>query len=344
MPLTYRPVPYWFDGSNGEVSPIEIDGRSAVPFDHLVATLGAGGSVSVMAYRNRADGDGGIVDLVGHEVGQHRVPVMIGVETTDIDPPTATFAGSTLAELRTEARVGGGRDRGRRRSSSTTSRVYAVSPIRPRHRPTERRRTIRGFTREEIIATHFGSVSRRGYDPMAVDEYLEHVAEYVGWLRNELARHQGNEGAALELLRNAQRVADEKLMAAALGADERRAAAESELLAARSEAGRLLGALGPTATKWSRRHRDPGCWSSRRRAGSVWARSRLLLVGVLLKGHGTAWWPMRSHCVSDTAIDLRTGGNRLQAMADQFQFDLTARSESFDVGDDAFVGPDPRDG
>ena len=101
VPVAYL-VPYWFDGSNGEVSAIDIDGRSAVPFDHLAATIGAGGSASVMAYRDRADGDGGIVDLVGHEVGQHRVPVLIGVETTDIDPPTATFASSTLAELRTE--------------------------------------------------------------------------------------------------------------------------------------------------------------------------------------------------------------------------------------------------
>ena len=84
------------------MSAIDIDGRSAVPFDHLAATIGAGGSASVMAYHDRADGDGGIVDLVGHEVGQHRVPVLIGVETTDIDPPTATFASSTLAELRTE--------------------------------------------------------------------------------------------------------------------------------------------------------------------------------------------------------------------------------------------------
>ena len=46
-----------------------------------------------------------------------------------------------------------------------------------------------------------------------------------------------------------------------------------------------------------------------------------------------------SQFVSDTAIDLRTGGNRLQEMADQFQFELTARSESFDVGDDAASGP-----
>ena len=45
---------------------------------------------------------------------------------------------------------------------------------------------MREFTREEIIANQFAQ-ARRGYDPIAVDAYLEHLAEYVGWLRNELA-------------------------------------------------------------------------------------------------------------------------------------------------------------
>ncbi len=99
IPVTYL-IPYWFDGSNGEVSAIEIDGRSQVPFDHLVSVMGDGGSVSVMAYRNRAHGEGGIVDLVGHEIRQQQVPVLVGVETTRIDPPTATFAGFTPEEFR----------------------------------------------------------------------------------------------------------------------------------------------------------------------------------------------------------------------------------------------------
>ncbi len=98
VPVAYL-VPYWFDGSNGEVSTVEVDGRSAVPFDHLAAGISAGGSLSVMAYRDRAAGEGGIVDLVRHEFGQQQVPVLVGVETTEIDPPTATFAGATLAAL-----------------------------------------------------------------------------------------------------------------------------------------------------------------------------------------------------------------------------------------------------
>ncbi len=111
---------------------------------------------------------------------------------------------------------------------------------------------MREFTREEIIANRFAQ-ARKGYDPMAVDEYLEHLAEYVGWLRSELARHQGNERAAIELLSNAQRVADEKLMAAALSADGRRATAEAELAAAAPRQAACSMPLGPTAIGSSRR-------------------------------------------------------------------------------------------
>jgi hypothetical protein len=104
VPVAYL-IPYWFDGGNGEVSRIELDGRTAFPLDHLVATIGPGGSLSVMAYRDRANGLGGIVDLVADEVDQRQVTVLVGVETTDIDPPTATFAGSTTGELLRELAV-----------------------------------------------------------------------------------------------------------------------------------------------------------------------------------------------------------------------------------------------
>lgn len=104
VPVAYL-IPYWFDGGNGEVSRIELDGRTEFPLDHLVATIGTGGSLSVMAYRDRARGPGGIVDLVADEFDQRQVTVLVGVETTDIDPPTATFAGSTAGELLRELAV-----------------------------------------------------------------------------------------------------------------------------------------------------------------------------------------------------------------------------------------------
>ena len=99
VPVSYL-VPYWFDGSNGEAPRISFDGESGYPYDHLTSVIRSGGSVAIMAYRNRALGDGGIVDLVGHEIEQESPQVLIAVETAPIDPPTATFVGLDLATLR----------------------------------------------------------------------------------------------------------------------------------------------------------------------------------------------------------------------------------------------------
>lgn len=176
---------------------------------------------------------------------------------------------------------------------------------------------MREFTREAIIANHFGQ-ARRGYDPIEVDEYLEDLAEYVGWQRAELARLQGNECAALELLRNAQRVADEKLMAAALGADQRRAAGEAELAAARAEAGRLLEA--------ARCESDRIVASARSQAVTIEEESRERLAAI------EQLVDQLSRFVNDSAMDLRAGGARLLEVADGFQFELTARSESLGTG------------
>ena len=103
-PVVYL-IPYWFDGSNGEAPTISFNGEERYPFDHLLNVVDDGAALSVMAYRNRALGEGGIVDLASQETAQQRVPVIIGVETAPIDPPTATFAGADLPTLRNELRL-----------------------------------------------------------------------------------------------------------------------------------------------------------------------------------------------------------------------------------------------
>ena len=103
-PVVYL-IPYWFDGSNGEAPMTPFAGQSMYPFDHLLNIVRDGASVSVMAYRNRALGEGGIVDLVRQEFAQQQVPVLVGVETAPIDPATATFAGSDLPTLREQLRL-----------------------------------------------------------------------------------------------------------------------------------------------------------------------------------------------------------------------------------------------
>ena len=103
-PVVYL-IPYWFDGSNGEAPRISFDGDDLYPFDHLLNVVDDGAALSVMAYRNRALGEDGIVDLASQETAQQRVPVIIGVETASIDPPSATFADTDLATLRDELRL-----------------------------------------------------------------------------------------------------------------------------------------------------------------------------------------------------------------------------------------------
>jgi hypothetical protein len=103
-PVVYL-IPYWFDGSNGEAPITTFAGESTYPFDHLLKVLRDGAAVSVMAYRSRALGEGGIVDLVRQELAQQQVPVLIGVETAPIEPATATFAGSDLSTLREQLRL-----------------------------------------------------------------------------------------------------------------------------------------------------------------------------------------------------------------------------------------------
>ncbi len=188
---------------------------------------------------------------------------------------------------------------------------------------------MKEFTREEIIARHFGR-ARKGYAPMAVDEYLEDVAEYVGWLRSELLHHQAKEGAALELLQKAQHVSDQKLMAAALSADQFRAAAEAELSAARAEAGRLL--------EGARVESDRIVASAQSRAVVMEneCRERIAESEVAAQGRLDGIENLvaeMSRIVNETAVDLRDGGDRLHGMADRFQFELTVRSESLEVGD-----------
>lgn len=103
-PVTYL-IPYWFDGSNGEAPMVSFAGQTRYPFDHLLNVVDDGAALSVMAYRNRALGEGGIIDLASQETAQMQVPVIIGVETASIDPPTATFAGTDLPSLRDELRL-----------------------------------------------------------------------------------------------------------------------------------------------------------------------------------------------------------------------------------------------
>jgi hypothetical protein len=104
-------IPYWFDGTNGEAPNVLRAGRLAPPFEHLVDVLDRSPSsfLVIMAYRKRAAGPGGTLEIVADEFRSIRdrgspIALVVGVETSAIDPRTATFFGSSrgrfLGELR----------------------------------------------------------------------------------------------------------------------------------------------------------------------------------------------------------------------------------------------------
>ncbi len=97
-------VPYWFDGTNGEAPLIEIDGRTASPFAHLVDADHGGVSYVVMAYRDRALGEGGIVDLIADEMASD-VPIVLAIETVGVEPASITFADDGFELLDVQLRL-----------------------------------------------------------------------------------------------------------------------------------------------------------------------------------------------------------------------------------------------
>ena len=126
------------------------------------------------------------------------------------------------------------------------------------------------------------------------------------------------------------------LLAAALCADERRGTAEVELAAARQSAARMLEAARADGDRIVSSVRSTALAieeESRTRVAELeaTARERLTAIERLVTE--------MSQFVNDTAGDLRMGRDPAVAkMADRFQFELTARSESFDVGDAPFGG------
>lgn len=97
-------VPYWFDGSNGEAPSVEIGGVADHPLQHL-ETAGLDDVTWIaMAYRDRAEGEGGIVDLLQEELALAD-SVGLALETAPVEPLHITFADETLADLDRELRA-----------------------------------------------------------------------------------------------------------------------------------------------------------------------------------------------------------------------------------------------
>lgn len=197
----------------------------------------------------------------------------------------------------------------------------------------------REFAHDDIIAHRFTSGRRKGYDTVEVDRYLKRLAEYVGWMQGELARHQATERTALDVLQQAQRVADgtvasaqseaQRLLGnAAEGLENARKDARATLDAARAEADNTLLSARVQA--------ESAVEDSRSRTAQLEAAGmeRLDEINRLVEE--------LSNSAAKCASDLRSTGERLLEMADhfQFEFEIPSLAEESGVRDDGSVDLD----
>ena len=193
---------------------------------------------------------------------------------------------------------------------------------------------MRELTRDDIIAHRFTSGRRKGYDTLEVDGYMERLAEYVGWMQGELARHQASERTALDVLQQAQRIADETVAAAQRDAEKLRRNIADGLENARKDARSMLDA--------ARAEADRTLLSARTQSESAVEHSRsqiaeLEAAGMARSAEFNRLVEQLRSFAADCVSDFRSAGSRLVEMADHFEFELDTRAERIGVHDDESI-------
>lgn len=91
-------IPYWFDGETEYSKKIIWNGEEKYLFYHILNRMNRiqGGYLVIMAYRNFAEGSGGSIEHSLEEVkfaqqNTPRVRIVIGQETSDVEPERITF-------------------------------------------------------------------------------------------------------------------------------------------------------------------------------------------------------------------------------------------------------------
>jgi hypothetical protein len=105
-------IPYWFDNENGNIKSITWNGKTGPVLFHILDRLNTlpKSNVVVMAYRNAALGNDGSIAHSRTEIdyaaaNAPHVKVLIGQETTNVEPAKITFFGQTQTELSSEVRL-----------------------------------------------------------------------------------------------------------------------------------------------------------------------------------------------------------------------------------------------
>jgi hypothetical protein len=105
-------IPYWFDNENGNIPAINWHNKTGPTLYHLMDTLNRlpHSNVVVMAYRNAASGNDGVISHSRTEIDYAhakapKVKVMIGQETANVEPAKITYYGRSATELSSQVRL-----------------------------------------------------------------------------------------------------------------------------------------------------------------------------------------------------------------------------------------------
>jgi hypothetical protein len=105
-------IPYWLDNENGNIKSIKWQGKTGPTLFHLLDKLNTlpTSNVVVMAYRNAATGNDGVLYHSRTEIEYaksraNNVNILIGIETTSVEPQKITFYGKSKTELSNEVRI-----------------------------------------------------------------------------------------------------------------------------------------------------------------------------------------------------------------------------------------------
>lgn len=99
-------IPYWYDNQNGNIPSVVWQGKQGPVLYHILDRLNElpSSNVVVMAYRNAARGNDGVIRHSRTEIDYAaaktpNVKIIIGQEVSDVEPSKITYYDSTKAEL-----------------------------------------------------------------------------------------------------------------------------------------------------------------------------------------------------------------------------------------------------
>lgn len=167
------------------------------------------------------------------------------------------------------------------------------------------------ISHQQIAAQRFEK-SRRGYDTAEVEQFLLRVAMHVESLEKQLAQ-RATDKTALDLLKNAERIAHDTRLGAEIDANRERSAAAGEVEQARLTAAGIV---------------EDGRSEAARLVNDAHAQAAAIHHGAKMQSEELRKETRNvSVFITDSVSDLRLGASRLVTMANQLESQLAERAD-----------------